>query len=368
MKRLLIFLTFLAVSGVAYAGDPTTDFLKAPLVTKSIALLSGSKSIGYTVDSGASSEDANGQTFRSNGPIEIRVQNFNPLTQTWSVDVQAKPDANYEAIKAFLDDLNTLQNALPQPPAPPPPPSPSGGGAAKLVHEATVDCASINTLTTAAYKALHEPEVTDKSLHDVIVKASGLSGVQAAEATLSQNKKAVDDDISLARADLARIRTLYSALQNQPSAKCETITAQMVIDYIEVRSTADQIIAAKETLSQNLGDLVNTLQIYDLPSSPWMGEGKIEYVIKTVTPNSTDQQNVSVTVKTRTVTVKGGLSELAAAATTTATFVVRQNSFFAAERAAAVIYNNLKYMARPPTRKALRWSSAQWTTSRSTAR
>jgi hypothetical protein len=343
MKRLLIFLTFLAVSGVAYAGDPTTEFLEAPFVTDSIALSSGpavKPVVQYTIDSGTSTKDANGQTFRSNGQIDIRIKDFNPLKEVWTVDARATPDANFVAIQAFLADLKTLQNALPQPPAPP-----AGAAAERLSRSAGEDCVTLYTLTTTAYNALHATEVTGPSLRDVVAGATGHQGVDTAATTLSMDQSAVNQNIVVARTALASIRTLYSGLQNHPSATCSEITAQILVDYVEVSRTADQIIIAKETLSKQIGDLVKTLQTYRDPKL-WRGDHLTDFVIKTVTPTFADQQSVTATAKVRTVTLGTDNSLVVTtddANAITASFTVRKNSIFAAERAAAVIYNNLKY-------------------------
>jgi hypothetical protein len=345
MKRLLIFLTFLAVSGVAYAADPTTDLLEATFVknfiTLSVADNNGKPTVQYAIDGDKSSKTASGLTFRSNGEIAIRIQKLNPLTQTWTVEVNSTPDVSFAAIKSFLNDLEALQTALPQPP---PPPSAGVAAQSKVVSD---DCTTINTLLMGAYKALHDQELTTQKLQDVVLGATGRSGIKMASASLVGYQETVNNNITTAQADLAQIRTTYSALQNNPPAQCENITAQMLVDYVEVRGTADQIIGVKEALSKQLGDLVNTLQPYLTADQEnnWQGDDYNDYVIKRVTPTFSDQQNVSATVKKRTEMLKDGSIVVTTddANPITATFAVRKNSFFAAERAAAVIYNNLKY-------------------------
>jgi hypothetical protein len=342
MKRLLVFLTFLAMSGVAHAGDPTTELLEAPRVGGFITLSVGPGTDGkaivkYTVDNDIAQRAVNGLTFRSDGQIGIHIQNFNPLTQTWVIEAKATPDVSFEAIQAFLNDLKTLQAALPQPQTP-------LGTLTVVPGTITENCATLASLTQEAYDALQKPELTVGVLHDRVAAANGYLGVKTASAGFVADQASIEMNIDIARMALAKIRTAYSVLQNHPSLQCSQITGQLLVDYVEVRSTADKIIAAKEALRQQLGELVKTLQPY-LDQNAWQGPALTDYVIKTITPTFAEQQNLSVTAKMRTITLKDGSIVVTTddANIITGMFVVRKNTFFVAERAVAVIYNNLKY-------------------------
>ncbi len=364
MKRLLIFLTFLAVSGVAYAADPTTDFLEAPYVAHFITLSEGPGNDGkpivkYTVDNDKDPKTAEG-TFRSNGEIAIHVKDFNPLTKSWTVEAKATPDVSFSAIQAFFNDLKTLQDSLPQ----------GQSDALANAQRATAaranarkvaltdqeqakeqSCSDLNDLIQKAYTALQEPGLTAEELQTYVSEATGREGVTTANADFVNGQKSIQKSIDDAKDSLAKIHDKYGSLGNDPSQTCSAITGQILVDYIQVRSTADQVITAKEALIQQIGELIKILQPFlyqpDQPDkSVWYAQDPTSYVITpAVTPTFTEQQNISVSVKVRTVQPKGNSIVVSTddANPIAATFIVRKNSFFAAERAAAVIYNNLKY-------------------------
>ncbi len=345
MKRLLIFLTLLTLPGVAHAGDPTTEFLEAPLVGGFVTLSSDGKTVTYIIDGGPSSGTADGKTFRSNGQIAIHIQNFNPLTQVWTVEAKATPDANFTAIQAFLSDLKSLQDALP---APPTPPSPAGGEEKAKAFAAAMaaadDCEKINLLIQKAYEALTDKELTAASLKGLVNGATGYNGVNAASVGLLKAQGDIDANVKNAQDALDLIRKTYSRLKNTPTANCKPVTGQILVDYVEVRTTADSIIATKEAIRRQIDLLLKTLQPFLGSSSPWFPNTN-DYVISTVTPTFADQQNVTATAKVRSVSIKADsiVDSTDDINVTTAAFVVRKNSIFAAERAAAIIYNNLKY-------------------------
>jgi hypothetical protein len=345
MKRLLLFLTFLVMSGAAHAGDATTDLLEAPYVKDFIALSTGPGNDGkpvvnYTIDGGNSSKMATGLTFRSNGQISIHIKDFNPLTQSWTVEAKATPDVSFTAIQAFLSDLKTLQGSLPQPAAAPAgaflAARPSGGWCSGKSGCDRIDC-----LTQEAYKNLNDPGLSPDNLKTYVNEASGYQGVQDASSNFVKAQTYIGETIKNAREILAEMGIEYGKLG---ATACTKAGAQTVADYMQLHSTADQIIAKKEALSQQIGELVKSLQPF-LKPDVWFGT-TTDYVIKpSVIPTFAEQQNLSVSAKVRTVTVQNGSIVVSTDDTNliVATFVVRKNTLFVAERAAAVIYNNLKY-------------------------
>jgi len=358
MKRLLLFFAFLTMAGVAHAGDPTTDLLNAPRVNDFITLSVGPGNDGkaivkYTIDTNNSPRMVNGLTFRSNSEIAIHIQNLNPLTQAWVVETKATPDVSFAAIKAFLDDLKTLQASLPQAQTE----AQANAQAAKAAPAARgarkEDCGTLNSLIQETYTALQDPGLTAEKLQEFVTEAIGHKGVVTAEKDFVGAQQSIQKSIATARRKLGDLRAAYGSLGNDPSKTCSVVSGQILVDYIEVRSTADQIIAAKEALSQQIGELVKILQPF-LDQNVWYGNVLTDYVIKTVTPSFAEQQSVSVTTKLRTVQLKGGSIVVSTddANVIAGTFVVRKNSFFVAERAAAMIYNNLNYPQYGTTKTA----------------
>ncbi|HEY0515123.1 MAG TPA: hypothetical protein VGH73_24720, partial [Thermoanaerobaculia bacterium] len=267
---------------------------------------------------------------------------------------KATPDVSFAAIQAFLDDLKTLQGSLSKGQAA----ALAGAQSAKVLRPSARaiepteqekqqenDCATLNDLIQKAYTALQRPGLTAEELQSYVSEAYGHKGVTAARGHFVAAQTSIQDSIDKAKKSLADIRDKYSSLGNDPTKTCSTITGQILVDYIEVRSTADQIIAKKEALSQQIGGLVKILQPF-LDPNVWYGRDLTDYVIKpSVTPTFAEQQNLSASVKVRTVQLNGSSIVVSTddANIIATTFVVRKNTFFVAERAAAVIYNNLKY-------------------------
>src|ERR1700753_195342 len=158
-------------------------------------------------------------------------------------------------------------------------------------------------------------------------------------------QKVLQGSIIRARDSLSQIRSLYGALDgNKPNGGCRAFTPQVLVDYMEVRSAADRILAAKENLAQQLGNLAKTLDPFVDPGV-WYGPSSSDYIIKTVTPTFAEQQGVAATVKTRSVKLDDGSLVITSddANVVSAALVVRKSSFFVAERAAAILYNSLTY-------------------------
>lgn len=351
MKRLLVFLAILAMASSASAADPTTEMLNAPLVqdyiTLSLGRDGGKTIVRYTLDSGASSRSADGRTFRSSDQIAIHIKDFNPLTQAWVVDSKATPDVSYTAIKAFFDDLSALQKAL----------APAGGAGTgtpgedrtEEQMEALTGCAKLLKLIRDAHDALSEQALSASELQSLVSGATGNSGVTNAESTLALRQNDIVSENTAAREALDSIRSEFGTLHLEkedalPRDECTPINSRILVDYIQVNSTADQIIAAKEQLHAQIGDLRKSLQPY-LERSEWHGKDLADYRIRSVTPTFAEQQEVSVSAKRRIVTLDGGSLSVTTddANVISGKFTVRKSSFFVAERAAAVIYNNLTY-------------------------
>lgn len=344
MKRLLLFLVILAMASGADAADPTTEMLNAPFVGDYITLSLGPGNDGktivkYTIDTNTSPRAVAGKTFRSNDEVAIHIQSFNPLTQAWVVEAKATPDVSYAAIKAFLDDLTALQAALPQPPGEDEEAPPVGGG------DEADDCERLKELITEAFVALKKEEVTASDLRELVTGATGHAGVTKAAEKISTIQSEIDKNIDKAKTALSSIQTEFSGLTgNEPTKSCPSISAQILVDYIQVHSTADRIIETKETLHAQLGDLHGILQPY-LQTAVWRGQPLTDLAIKTVNPTFAEQQSVSVTAKERTVQLVDNSIVIKTddANVISGKFDVRKSSFFVAERAVAVIYNSLTY-------------------------
>jgi hypothetical protein len=350
MKRLLIFLVMVSMAAIAHAGDPTTDLLTAPFVQDFILLSSGPGNDGkpvvkYAIDTvSGSPKTANGLVFRSDGEINIYIHNFNPLTQTWVVEAKATPDVSYAAIKSFLDDLKALQGSLPNPPA-----ASAGARASSLgqpdMCARLTGCDRLNCRINQAFAALNEKVLVATELQTLVNEATGYQGVTTASTGLIKKQQDIKDNNDLARSELDKIRNEYSDLNHTHTQECAAINSRILVDYIQVQSTADQIIAKKEALRAQLGELAKTLQPY-LQQNAWFGPTFSDSFITSVTPTFENQQTVSVSVKERTIqldddskiVIKSDATNVVAGK-----FDVRRSSFFVPERAAAVIYNNLKY-------------------------
>lgn len=356
MKRLLGFLVMASMAATAHAGDPTTDLLTAPFVQDFIILSTapgpgGKPIIKYAVDTvSGSPKTANGVVFRSDGEINIYIHNFNPLTQTWVVEQKATPDVSYAAIKAFLDDLKALQGAL-QPSAAAKEAMTKAFEQARLSSVAPLDpcaqftgCERLQCRIGQAFEILQKEVLAPAELQRLVNGATGYQGVVTASTGLVDKQKEIEANIKSAREELARIRTEYGALGNNPSQACTNISGQILVDYIQVQSTADRIIAAKEALRVQLGDLVKVLQPY-LQQNAWFGQTLSDFFITSVTPTFENQQTVSASVKERTIQLDDSKIVIKSddANVIAGKFDVRRSSFFVPERAAAVIYNNLQY-------------------------
>jgi hypothetical protein len=354
MRRLLVFFALLLTTAPAFASDATTDMLNAPRVKEFITLSSGPGNdskplVKYTTDQHTSPKAANGVLLRSQNEVAIHIQNFNPLTQVWVVESKATPDVSFAAITAFFDDLKGLQGSFGladtddsvsdladlrflQP-----------AGATQSKPQ-PANCDALKKLILRAYGALKQAAPVAE-FQQAVAEATGRSGVISARTKLLAEQASIQDDITSARALLTQIRTQYGALdKNKPTGSCSVVTGQILVDYVEVRSTADRILAAKENLAQQLGNLAKTLDPL-VDQGVWYGPSSSDYVIKTVTPTFAEQQGVTATVKTRSVKLDNGSIVISSDDTNvvSATLVVRKSSFFVAERAAAIVYNSLTY-------------------------
>ncbi|HTG34600.1 MAG TPA: hypothetical protein VLB76_16905 [Thermoanaerobaculia bacterium] len=349
MKRLLTFLVLVSMAAAAHAGDPTTDLLTAPFVQDFILLSTGPGPGGkpvvkYAIDTvSGSPKTANGVIFRSDGEINIYIHDFNPLTQTWVVEAKATPDVSYASIKAFLDDLKALQGSLPQPPAAPAALSASAVPPFDRCAQLT-GCDRLTCRINQVFNTLNQGVLAATELQTLVNGATGHQGVTTASTGLIKQQQALKDNNDRARAELDAIRNEYSDLGHQHTQECAAITSRILIDYIQVQSTADQIIAKKEALRGQLGELVKILQPY-LQQNAWFGPTLSDSFITSVTPTFENQQTVSASFKERTIQLDDSKIVIKSddANVVAGKFDVRRSSFFVPERAAAVIYNNLKY-------------------------
>ncbi len=345
MKHLLFSLIILSIaSGVG--ADSTTDALNAPLVQDSITLSLGSDNggasvINYRIDTNTSPKTADGITFRSNDEISICIGNFNPLTEKWTVESKATPDPSFTAIQAFLDDLRGLQSSLPQPAA-----SPLGGGNdndPQKQAQGGPGCTVLQDLISQAYAALTTPTFTADELRTIISGAHGNAGVESSYGMLGDEQQEITDNITLARSTLDSIRNNFGGLNKKPSENCGDITSRILIDYIEVHSIAERIIAKKEALRQQLADLSKVLEPFR-DAKDWRGPSLTDFAIHKVTPTFAEQQNVTASVQEKTVSLTGNNTiETKTGEAAVAKMDVRKNSLVVVERAVAVVYNSLTY-------------------------
>ena len=350
MKRLVPMLLIIFAAAIAHA-DQTTDLLKATRVRDFITIstapgANGTTILQYSTDSFANAGPktlATGTTFRTAGEVSIYLHDFNPLTQTYSVSAKATPDLSYGAIKGFFDDLKALAPSLGTPPvAPPQPPGPPVGGSGPDA------CDELRTLIREAHTALVAVELSASDLEAIVNGAAGYTGVRKAAADLTAAQERIAANIKIARDRIKTIRTDFGSFGGAaPKKSCPAIGSDILVDYIEVQSTADQIIATKSALNKQLGELVKSLKPY-LDVRSWRGASSAaltDYAITRVTPTFVDQQSVSVEAKVRNVQIVDNALTITTDETTKATaeFSVRRDSFFVPERAAAMVYNSLTY-------------------------
>ncbi len=348
MKQVIAILIMLTVAVSAQAADPTTDALNARFVEDYITLSAapgkdGKTIVQFTIDGGSSPKAIDGMHFRSNGEIAVHLKNFNPLTESWIVEATATPDVSHAAIKAFLDDLTTLQPALAVPLERPAAPlattgPPSGGGA-----QPHPGCVEFNKRIREAYNALIAKELTAAKLNTFVNAANTYAGVTDALAQFAQTQNDIVTNNNTARTALAAIRSEFGSLEAAPKLDCPDVTGQILVDYIHVHSTAEQIISTKEALHKQLGEISTVLKRYS-DRRKWRGPQLDEYAIDTVKPTPAEQQDITTSIKTKSVSLaNNSIVVTDEDDEVEAKFDVRNNSFFVAERAAAMVYNSLTY-------------------------
>lgn len=344
MKHFLVFLAVLAIAPVAKA-DSTTDALHALMVEDNITLSLGTDNAGatvinYSIDSNTSPKSANGLHFRSDGEIAIRIGNFSPLAEKWVVESKGTPDPSFTAIKAFLEDLKALQDSLDPDNASvtkKPGEGPPAGGSGE-----DAGCTSLRSQILEAYKALVASRFDAKELKRIVTISRGNAGVNRAYDDLVKVQQEIKADIETARKILIQIRSEFGSLLKAPMQICNGIDSRILIDYVEVYSTAEQIIAKKETLRQQLGELSLVLDPYR-DSRNWQGSSLADYAIHRVTPTFAELQNVTASAQVKTIQLAGDTIEVKTGTAVVAKIDVRRNTLFVAERAVAVIYNSLTY-------------------------
>jgi hypothetical protein len=341
--RLLLSITLaLLLANSAFAADPTADLLGATHVNDFIRLsveTSGDKDIVVgEVDRETDTFHAMaGRTFAADGDVKIRIANFNPLLQVWTVDSAASVDPNFAAIKLFLDDLKSLQAALPDV---------GKQELAEGVTEESPECIELRQLITAANDALKDPGLTADNLKEIADKATGYQGVSDAITALKKTASKMKENNVSARKALQDIRDEFgrSPSGGAPIKTCKAITSDILVDYIYATGRADRIIASRAALAASIEDLIKTsLTKYDNPKK-WAGAGKVDLVFTTVTPTFENQFTVSASMKSRTVDVADDAATITTSATASAAvFMIRRETFWVPERTAAVIYNRLTY-------------------------
>ncbi len=334
--------------------DRTTDLLEARYVKQYVRVTFGPRVAGkpikllYAVDSVNDLDYAElepGITFRSSGPIQVLLGDFNPLLQKYQVEQKATADVSYAAIKQFLEDLKEFQKALPSQPL-------TGGGGT-----ATDPCDILEGLITGIETAAKDPELTADSLKSIVDAAHGYSGspgsvdegVHGAVTNLTRAKKQITDNVDTIEKNLKRIRDEFTAdLGARPQHECtsDLARAKALADrYRELRDKiTPPIITSKKGLAASIDDLLAFLATFD-DDKAWAGPNKSDYRIDAVKPTFEEMKTVTIHATAKKVSLVNDKIVVTEVADTKvdASFDVRRSSFFVPERAAAMIYNRLTY-------------------------
>jgi hypothetical protein len=302
----------------------------------------------------------NGVAFRVDDPVLLLLARHNPLLEVYTIDRTRTPDPNHEALKALFDELTTLQKSLGDP-------NGAGGGGDEIgaritkVRELIVDpheeeaCLEFLDLVETARKALQEKEVDPKIFADRVKKTIGFKGVTDFRTTVEGFRTTIAKNNATARDNLKKITEIFGNVPGvKPKKVCSLISSQILVNYTELTSTAAQIIARKEELSRQLLAIHKSLDPYVIeakwrgPVDPGTGQAVlIDYLATSLNPTDEEQEDVKVSVKTKTVEFDAATESIKTAESkdplATSQFAVRIDSLFTVERAAAMVYNTLEY-------------------------
>jgi hypothetical protein len=348
-RRAVVVIISLLLTMPAFAADPTADLLGSTRVKDFIRVMvvphNGKDAVQGAVDTfDGTFHPLDGRTFASDGDIGVYVANFNPLTQSWTIESTASVDPNYNAIKLFLDDLKPLQESF----------KVAGGGGEETKDNTDPcadpkrDCDCLRKLITSANKALQNPGLTAEDLKKNVNLATGQKGVMESKASFKDAITQIDTANKTAQNALDAIRAKFGTAAGAPKSSCPTISSDVLVDYVFATGRAERVIAARAALAAAIADLVkNSLDPYT-DINRWRispsGAPPMDLAFTNVEPTFENQQTINASLKTRTIDVGDGSLNIKTAETgVSAKFILRRDSFWVPERAAAMIYNRITY-------------------------
>lgn len=388
MRRIALVLVLALFAAAATAQNVTQSVLEAKPVRKFIrvqllpnpdpaTVAKTPKILQYAVDSYLVDDmKPFGNDFRVPDSALLLLAEHNPLLEVYDITLTLRPDPNHEALKAFFEQLEGLKAVLPAAPEVP------GGGqetaaqraervekrvnekcktltaaalttcrAAELANiENEEACALLTRLMNEALTALHAVELEPKDFNDSVNAASGLTGVESFRTVIKTARDQIIDNNKTARAKLKEIAdTFGSKPGGTPSKTCNQINSIMLINYTELQTRAEALMARKEQLAAELAKLHKSLDRH-ADKDNWRGAtstARTDYIARSLAPTIEKEANVVISLKTNTLTfdpTKGTITtETSKDAVGSAEFVVRRDSYFTIERAVAAVYNTLEY-------------------------
>jgi hypothetical protein len=333
------------------------------------------KILNYAIDSFniLDMKPLTGVSFRVEDDILILLADHNPLTEIYTVKRTRTPDPNHEALAAFLEQIKSLQAALPQPI-----PLAAGGGGAETAdqrrariratceqkHTVAADrnrcvqetedeeaCALFATLINDALNALNQRELDPDSFATDVKNATGHTGVENFRSTVESIRRNIKTNNDIVRDRFKQISATFGPeeLGKPPLRTCPDITSLLLINYTELLARAEAVIARKEQLSAELLKIHKSLDDY-ANGDKWRGAtdtARTDYIATSVKPTAEEQENVAVTVHLQDIAANqdktGFVTSTVKGSNASGDFPVRRDSFFTIERAAAVVYNTLEY-------------------------
>jgi len=348
MKKVVLALAIFAAVAPVFGGtDPTRDLLFADRARNFIRFIfdpQADRALQYEVDS-FEPKDLHpipaGLTLRANRNVDIYLGDYNPLTQSYTIDMKRTADPNYGAIAEFLNDVKATTEALGVAPAP-------KGGAD--LRKSLSGCKLFQELLDDAKRALTAQEMSPDRFKKLVANAHGFSGADDAGSAFEDAIKQIENNNTTATSDLNEIVEKFGVLGSaKPTETCTDNIAGLLVSYNDLRSQANDILPKKRALADALKSLVDFLEPYR-KTSAWSGKSKAEaeltdYVFpKTAEVDFEKQNEVTVAAAAKQVTLKENRITITTSANpTTAAFTVRQDSFVVPERAAAMVFNRITY-------------------------
>ena len=328
-------------------ADDTAKFLTARPVQNFIRIgYVGDKDprLVYAVDSYKTDDEktlTKDLTLRTEDEVQIYIAKYNPLRDSFTINTKETPSPNYEALKAFLADLQGFIKTFEK--------APTGAGTLGQADSPPErePCAELRKRIDTINEALRKNELTAAELKRHVDAAIGFDGVTSAIANLKTVSNNIENNVKIVENTTKSIIADYSGLgADKPKKACAAIASDVLVDYLSITSTAGEILTRKRALKKALDDVVKNLEPLVATDDDWRGEDELtDYALTRFTPTFETDRTVSVTAIRRTIEVKDGVLTVGAADATKrdVTFLVKRDSFFVAERAAAAVYNQLKY-------------------------